>query len=183
LEQKGWKTVVPSMNRGRFAALAITALVAVCACSSAQAKDDPKPSLSFDPIVARSLLAPVEDASSPTAAYRLDPLGQAAVGQRARLSIDVGDATLFAITGKLNRQRAPAGPLDGSHARALGQRRDGGKVYGVGVTHNVRGIDLGATYQYSKVSAEQADTDSRLRDDGPGKSHSLRATARIRFRL
>ena len=171
------------MNRGRFAGWAIGALGAGYCCSPALAKDDPRPSLSIDPIVAHTLLAPVEEARSPTAAYRLDPLGQAAVGQRARLSIDVGDATLFAITGKLSRQRAPAGPLDGSHARALGQRRDSGKVYGVGVTHNVRGVDLGATYQYSKLSAEQADSDSRLRDDGLGKSHSLRATARIRFRL
>lgn len=171
------------MNRGRLAGWAIGAIAAGCCCSPALAKDDPRPSLSIDPIVAHTLLAPVEEARSPTAAYRLDPLGQAAVGQRARLSIDVGDATLFAITGKLNRQRAPAGPLDGSHARALGQRRDSGKVYGVGLTHNVRGVDLGATYQYSKLGAEQADSESRLRDDGPGKSHSLRATARIRFRL
>ena len=158
------------------------ALGAACCCSPAFAKDDRAPSLSFDPIVARNLLAPVEDARNPAASYRLDPLGQAAAGQRVRLSIDVGDATLFAITGKLNRQRTPAGPLDGSHARALGQRRDGGKVYGAGVTRNLRGVDLSATYQYSKLSAEQPDADSQSRDGGPGKSHSLRATARIRFR-
>lgn len=170
------------MNRGRFAGWAIATAGAACCCSPAMAKDDPRPSLTFDPIVARSLLAPVDDARNPAAAYRLDPLGQAAVGQRARLSIDVGDATVFAITGKLNRRQAPAGPIDGSHARALGERRDGGKVYGAGVTHTLRGIDLSATYQFSKLSAEQPGADSQLRDGGPGKSHSLRATARIRFR-
>lgn len=168
------------MNRGRFAGLTITALAAVCGWAPAQAKDDPRPSLSFDPITARNLLAPIEEARGPLAAYRLDPGGHTAAGQRARLSVDVGDATLFAITGKLNRQRAAAGPLDGNHARALGQRSDGGKVYGLGVTRNVRGVDLGASYQYSKLSAEQPD--SELRDGGPGKSHSLRATARIRFK-
>lgn len=170
------------MNRGRFERWAIAAIAAACGCSPALAKDEPRPSLSFDPITARNLLAPIDEARDPPAAYRLDPLGQAAAGQRARLSIGVGDATLFAITGKLNRRPAPAGPLDGSNARVLGPRRDSGKVYGVGVTRNVRGIDLGASYQYSKLRAEQPDTDSQLRDDGPGKSHSLRATARIRFR-
>lgn len=158
----------------------MSALGAACCCSPAMAKDDPAPSLSFDPIVARTLLAPVEDARNPAAAYRLDPLGEAAAGKRIRLSVEVGDATLFAITGKLDRRSAPSGPLEGSHARTLGPKRDSGKVYGGGVTRNVRGIDLSATYQYSKLSAEQPDSD--LRDGGPGKSHSLRATARIRFK-
>lgn len=170
------------MNRIRFAGWVSVAVAAACGCSPALAKDDPRPSLSLDPIVAHNLLAPIEEARNPPPAYRLDPNGEAASGQRARLSLDLGDATLFAITGKLNRQPAPAGPLDGSHARALGQRRDSGKVYGVGVTRNVRGFDLGAAYQFSKLSAEQPDSDSQLRDGGPGRSHSLRATARIRFR-
>ena len=144
LEQNAPETVDPFMNRGRFAGWAMGALGAASCCSPALAKDDPGPSLSLDPIVARSLLAPVEDARNPAAAYRLDPLGLAAAGQRVRLSVDVGDATLFAITGKLNRQRTAAGPLDGSHARALGPKRDGGKVYGAGVTRNVRGVDVGS---------------------------------------
>lgn len=173
--------VVLCMNRGRFALFASAAVAAACCCSPASARDKPRPSLSLDPITARTLLAPVEDARASVPGYRLDPNAQAA-GQRARLSIDLGDATLFAIGGKLNRPPAPTGPLDGGHARALGQRRDSGKVYGVGITRNVRGFDLGATYQFSKLSAEQPDSDSQLRDGGPGRSHSLRATARIRFR-
>ncbi len=181
-EQKARKTVVPFMNRGRFAVLAIAASSAAGLGSPAPARDAPIPSLTFDPIAARHLLAPVDDAGTPPPAYRLDPDGQAAAGQRARLSLDVGDATVFAITGKLNRKPATAGPLDAGHARALGQGRSSGKVYGVGMSRHVRGVDLSATYQYSKISAEQPEMESRMRDDGPGKSHSLRATARIRFR-
>jgi hypothetical protein len=173
--------VDPCMNRGRFAVCASAAVAAACCCSPASAKDKPRPSLSLDPITARTLLAPVEDARASAPAYRLDP-NTPASGQRARLSIDLGEATVFAISGKLNRPPAPTGPLDGGHARALGQSRDSGKVYGLGITRNVRGLDLGATYQFSKLSAEQPQTGSEMRDGGPGRSHSLRATARIRFR-
>jgi len=146
------------------------------------AKDAPKPSLSIDPISARSLLAPVEDGRRLSPVYRLDPGLDPATGQRARLSLEVGDSTLFAITGRLSREASPTGPLNPGHARVVGQRRtDSGKVYGAGVAHTVRGIDLSATYQYSKISAEQPESDAKLHDDGPGKSHSLRVTARIRF--
>jgi hypothetical protein len=169
------------MNRDRFAGLAMAASVAAVAAAPAAAKDSPSPSLSIDPITARNLLAPVEDGRAAAPGYRLDPNGPAS-GQRARLSIDLGEATVFAITGKLNRQPTPTGPLDGGHARALGQRRDSGKVYGLGVNRNVRGFDLGATYQFSKLSAEQPPSGGELGDGGPGRSHSLRATARIRFR-
>jgi hypothetical protein len=144
------------------------------------AKDAPKPSLTLDPIVARSLLAPVED-SRAAPRYRLDPGLDPAAGQRARLSIDVGKATMFAITGRIKRDPAPAGPLDPSHARLLGSRRDSGKVYGGGVSTNFRGVDVSATYQYSRVNADQGDTETFA--DGPGRSHSLRATARFRFKL
>jgi hypothetical protein len=169
------------MNRGCFAGLAIAASVAAGLGAPAAAKDAPTPSLSVDPITARTLLAPVEEGRAPAAAYRLDP-NAPATGQRARLSIDLGEATIFAITGRLNRQPAPTGPLDGGHARALGQRRDSGKVYGLGVARTVRGFDIGATYQFSKLRAEQPMPDGDLGDGGPGRSHSLRATARIRFR-
>jgi hypothetical protein len=74
---------------------------------------------------------------------------------------------------------ADAGPLDGSHASVLGQRRDSGKVYGLGVTRALHGVELGATYQYSKLRTEQPH--SEIADGGPGRSHSLRASARIRF--
>jgi hypothetical protein len=168
------------MNRGCFIRLAIAALAAAGCGDPAMAKDAPKPSLSIDPIAARTLLAPVDEARGLPPGYRIDANAEAARGQRAKLSVELGDATLYAITGRLKRQPAPAGPLDSGHARALGQSRDSGKVYGLGVTRAVRGVELGATYQYSKLRSEQAD--SEFRDGGPGRSHSLRATARIRFR-
>ena len=146
-----------------------------------QAKDVPKPSLSLDPVVARTLLAPVETPGQ-VSSWRLDPGLDPASGQRARLSVEVGDSTLFAITGRLNRQPGPPGPLDAGHARALGLKRgDSGKVYGAGISRTIRGVDVSAAYQYSKLSDEQAG-DSEARIDGPGRSHSVRATARIRFR-
>ena len=56
---------------------------------------------------------------------------------------------------------------------------DSGRVYGAGVERRVGPVDLSATYQYSRIGAgEEGDSLS----DGHAKSHSLRATARIRFR-
>jgi hypothetical protein len=165
------------VNRGRELKLICASLTA-CASSSALGRD-PAPSLSIDPIVARGLLAPVDDART-ASGYRLDPGLEPSDGQRARLSIGLGKATMFAITGRLKREAAPTGPLDPGNARAMGQRRDSGKVYGAGVSAVVRGVDLSATYQYSKISAEQGDADTFA--DTPGRSHSLRATARFRFR-
>lgn len=171
------RTVATVMNRGCGLKLLCAGLSA-CASASLSAKE-PAPSLSVDPIVARGLLAPVDDARS-AADYRLDPGLEPSEGQRARLSIDVGKATMFAITGRLKREAAPTGPLDPGDARAMGQRRDSGKVYGAGVSTNVAGFDLSATYQYSKLSAEQGGSDTFA--ETPGRSHSLRATARLRFR-
>ena len=159
----------------------IAAAMACCA-APAIAKDAPHPSLSIDPIVARSLLAPVDEARAHSS-YRLDPGPEPAAGQRARLSIEIGDSTLYAITGRLSRQPGMPGPLDAGHAKALGIKRpDSGKVYGAGISRTIRGVDVSATYQYSKISAEQPIDDSLARGDGPGKSHSLRGTMRIRFR-
>ena len=170
------------MNRERIAVWVLAAIAAASGSVSALAKDTPKPGLTIDPITARHLLAPVEERRGPLFSYRLDPGLEPSSGQRAKLSLELGDATLFAITGRLDRQPSVTGPLDSGHARALGQRRDKGKIYGGGVSHNVRGVDLSATYQYSKISAEQPQRDSEFRDDGPGKSHSVKATARIRFK-
>ena len=171
-----------AVNRERIARMALVAVVVACGSVPALAKDAPKPSLSLDPIVAHNLLAPIEEVRSPSQNYRLDLGPNPVVGQSARLSVEVGDATLFAITGRLNRDPVAVGPLDPSHARSLGQRRDSGKVYGGGVSHTHRGVDLSATYQYSKVTAGQPEIESEVRDNGPGRSHSVRATARIRFR-
>jgi hypothetical protein len=170
------------MNRELRSAVPIAAAMACCA-ATAVARDAPQPSLSIDPIVARGLLAPVDEARAPVSSYRLDPDLEPATGQRARLSVEVGDSTLYAITGRLNRQPGMPGPLDAGHAKALGIKRpDSGKVYGAGISRTIRGVDVSANYQYSKISAEQPVDDSLARGDGPGKSHSLRGSMRIRFR-
>lgn len=169
-----------AVNRELTHLLLFAAAGALLATPAAGREEPVVPTVAIEPIEARNLLAPVEDARTKSPAYRLDPgLGHAS-GNRARLSLDVGDSTLFAITGRLSRQRGAIGPLDEGHARVLGQRRDSGKVYGAGISRTVRGIDVSATYQYSKVSAEQAGGGEAI-DGGPGKSHSLRATARVRF--
>ena len=175
------KWLIPIVNRERIAVWGLAA-VAVCCGVPAFAKDPPKPNLSVDPIVARNFLAPVEEARGQASQYRLDPGFDSVSGQRAKLSLEVGDATLFAITGRLSRQASPSGPLNPNAARALGQRRENGKVYGAGMSRSFRGIDVSATYQYSKLTADQPMRETEAGDDGPGKSHSVRATARIRFR-
>lgn len=158
----------------------VAALCGAAGAAPAAAEDSVATSLTIEPIVARDLLSPVMDPRA--RAYRIGPGNDRAAGQRARISFEVGDSTLFAITGRLTRQPVPTGPLDPGHARALGQRRDSGKVYGAGVARSVRGVDLSATYQYSKIGSAQPGPVSEAGNDGPGKSHSLQATARIRFR-
>jgi len=165
------------VNRCRELKL-ICAGLSACFATAAFAKDDP-PSLSIDQFTARGLLAPIDEAAT-LSSYRVDPGPDPSGGQRAKLTFDLGEASLFAITGRIKREAAPTGPLDPNHARLLGQKRESGKVYGAGVSGTLHGIDLSATYQYSKISAEQGDTDTVA--DGPGRSHSLRATARLRFR-
>ena len=178
----GGKVLNPAVNRELFGTIAFAAFAAAILAEPALARDKPKPRLAIDPVTARTLLAPVEDARVPGIGYRLDPGLGPASGPRVRLSLEVGESTVFAITGRLTRQPGPPGPLDSGHAKALGLKRtDSGKVYGMGVSRTVNGVDLSATYQYSKLRDEQA-SDSEARIDGPGRSHSLRATARIRFR-
>ncbi len=171
------------VNRERKTVRAMAAVAACCCAAAAQAKDAPKPSLSIEPIVARTLLAPVDDAGKAAAGYRLDPGIEPASGKRAKLSVEVGDSTVYAISGRLERRPGPPGPIDPGHAGALGMKRsDSGKVYGAGISRKVGGVDVSATYQYSKISAENPAGDVLARGDGPGKSHSLRGTMRIRFR-
>lgn len=162
--------------------MALAALAGACVAGTASAQDKPRsPSLAIEPIVARNLLAPIEEKGSPPPVYRVDQAIEAD-GHRARLNVPVGDSTLFAITGKLTRRPDALGPLDERHAKALGQRRTDSKVYGAGIERNLGGVDLSATYQYSKLRAEQPQYEGQARTDGMGRSHSLRATARIRFR-
>ena len=169
------------MNRVRVVRV-LCVLAGAALAGPALAKDAPKPVLTLDPITARNLLAPVEDARNLAPAYRLDPGLEPASGQRARLSVEMGDSTLFAITGRLNRQPGAPGPLEAGHARALGLKQsERGKVYGAGISRTIRGVDVSAAYQYSKLSDEQAG-DSEAGIGGLGRSHSVRASARIRFR-
>ncbi len=168
------------MNRGRELKAICVGVGAICLSTTAFAKDAPTPSLSIDRIVARGLLAPVDDARA-APAYRLDPGLEPTGGEGARLSIDVGKATMFAITGRIKREPTPTGPLDSGHARTLSPRHDSSKVYGGGVSTSVHGVDLSASYQYSKIHADQGDSEAA--EGTLGRSHSLRATARFRFRL
>lgn len=168
------------MNRGRELEAICVGVAAICLSTTASAKDAPAPSLSIDPIVARGLLAPIDDARA-ASSYRLDPGLEPTGGQRAKLSVDVGKATLFAITGRIKRDPAPVGPLDAGHALTLSPRHDSSKVYGGGLTTSFRGVDLSATYQYSKIHADQGDSEAA--QSTLGRSHSVRATARFRFRL
>jgi hypothetical protein len=94
----------------------------------------------------------------------------------------LGKATVYAITGRLTREPAASGPLEPADARLLGKRRDSGKVYGAGVSRSIHGVDLSATYQFSKATAVQSELEGESRLNGLGRSHSVRATARIRFR-
>ena len=169
--------VAGMMDKARALPVILMA-AAACWASPGSAKDQPRPSLSVEPVVATSLLAPVSEGAAPVS-YRLNPGLDTATGQRAKLSIEVGKTTMFAITGRLQRQKPALGPLD-SQAGVLVPKRDGGKVYGAGVSGTLHGVDLSATYQYNKIRTEQGEVDTIA--GGPGRSHSLRATARIRFR-
>ena len=184
------------MNNGSLARLILCAVAAGSCATGAFAAGKPKPSISVEPVTARNLLAPVEPQLRPQGrslfagiekeglaedhSYRVGNLGEQAVGKRAKLSVAVGDTTVFAITGKL--ARAPqAGPAD-PRLNGLSSRKDSGKVYGAGVERRVGPVDLSATYQFSKVTAEHPDIDGAASISSGGRSHSLRATARIRFR-
>ena len=171
-----------AVNRERSALIGLAAVIAACP-SVAAARDKPgAPSLTIEPIVARSLLSPVDEVRRPLTDYRLSPALDSASGQRARLSVELGKATVYAITGRLIREPAASGPLEPADARLLGKRRDSGKVYGAGVSRSIHGVDLSATYQFSKATAGQTELESESRLNGLGRSHSVRATARIRFR-
>jgi hypothetical protein len=179
MEQKLVRVVGTRMTSGRTLRAFCVVAAAACCGSAGFAKDEPRPAISIEPIVATGLLAPIDEAAS-AASYRLDPAMEAATGQRAKLSIEVGKTTMYAITGRLERQKSTIGPLETSQAGVLGPRRESGKVYGAGVSGKFHGVDVSATYQYNKIRSEPGEVDTIA--GGPGRSHSLRATARIRFR-
>jgi hypothetical protein len=135
------------VNRGRELKL-ICAGLSACLASPAIAKDNP-PSLSIDPVVARGLLSPIDEAATPSS-YRLDPGPEPSGGQRAKLTLDLGKASLFRdhrphqARGRADRS-AGSGPCPPAW-----QKRDSGKVYGRGVSSTFHGIDLSATYQTAR---------------------------------
>jgi len=169
------------MNRAPPIRLVIFAFTAAVGASAALASDQPQ--LSIEPLVARNLLAPLEEerpARSDAQSYRLGEVGEQAAGRGARLTLPVGDTTVFAITGKLQpRNRSASGDLRNF---SLSSRRESGKVYGAGIERRVGPVDLSATYQFSKVTAGHPEVENAARISSGGRSHSLRATARIRFR-
>ena len=192
MEQSRLSVVFGSMNRGRSARwLAAIAAFAFAAPAVGQ-QSGTAPSLSIDDASAPRLLSALDLAATSGAAqpagsistradrlYRLEPGPEAATGKRAKLSVAVGSATLFAIAGKLERNKGRPAP---ELAAGGAQRRPGsGKVYGAGIERRVGKFELGAVYQYSKLNADQPETTNAPRLTGD-KSHNLRATFRVRFR-
>ncbi len=161
----------------------VLGLAGVVAATPAIAQDKSKrPSLTIEPIGARDLLSHAEPRTTRSPSYRLQPVGELVTGERARLSVDVGDTTLFAITGRLDRrERAQMpGPIEPPQGMAVVRRKpESSRVYGAGVQRRIGPVDVSATYQYSKVNPERSQSDLNLADP---RSHSIRATARIRFR-
>jgi hypothetical protein len=155
------------------------------------------PSLSIAPITGSSLLAPIEDKRPAPSlrlsiidaervglleepAWRLEHDGDPVTGKRAKLSLPVGSTTVFAIGGKLTRRTGSTLPDPVEGPSGLTSRKmDSGRVYGAGVERKLGPFDVSATYQYSRISAGEAGDGL---GDGHAKSHSLQATARIRFR-
>ena len=184
------------MNRGRaIGCICVSACACAAAASPALAKDRP-PSFSIEQVIGTSLLGPLEE--KPLApslrlsiidaersglleepGWRLERDGDMVTGKRAKLSLPVGSTTIFALGGKLTRRTGSTipDPIEGP-APLASHKMDSGRVYGAGVERRVGPFELSATYQYSRISAGEDVTSA----DGHARSHSLQATARIRFR-
>jgi hypothetical protein len=174
------------------------AISAAPAAARAVPKDGPKrPVVAIEGIHATGLLSTVEEEHpSPSLrlsiidadraglleqpAWRIERDGNPVTGKRAKLSLPVGSTTVFALGGKLTRRTGSTlpDPVEGPSPLAS-RKMDSGRVYGAGVERHVGRFDLSATYQYSRISRGEAG-DSL--SDGHAKSHSLQASARIRFR-
>ena len=189
--------VEASVNRELTSPL-LWAVAGAILAAPASAKDAPKrPYVTIEAIEAPSLLSATEEKRSKPSlrlsiidaeraglleepAWRLERDGDPVTGKRARLSLPVGSTTVFAIGGKLTRRTGSTlpDPVEGPSGLA-GHKMDSGRVYGAGVERKIGPFDVNATYQYSRVSAGE---DGEGIAGGHAKSHSLRATARIRFR-
>lgn len=120
--------------------------------------------------------------------YVIGREGSAATGKRATLSIAIGETRLFAIGGKIPaRQRAGLTAEAASDARTSApQKLESGRLYGGGIERKVGAFELGAQYQFSTINGQELDptADGRafgIDIDDKSKSHSVRATARLRF--
>ena len=107
-------------------AIASAGLAAPSFAKDLSGKSPPK--LIFEPITARNLLAPVDTETILSSRlrlieverggfiepppYRLDREGDLVTGNRAKLSVAVGETRLFAVSGKLTRRERP-GPHAG----------------------------------------------------------------------
>lgn len=116
--------------------------------------------------------------------------GSASTGKRATLSVDLGETRLFAVGGKLRpRERAGADEVIAvSDARSIGARKlESGKLYGGGVQRRLGPVEVGAEYQFSTISATDLDPSSQRGSlyevdlDGSRRSHSVKASAKLRF--
>ena len=164
----------------------------------AAAREPPKgPSVAIGAIEARGLLSTIEEQRAPPSprlsiidaeraglleepAWRLERDGDPATGKRAKVSLPIGSTTVFAISGKLNRRTGPTMPDPVEGPVPLTDRKmDSGRVYGGGIERRVGPFELSAAYQYSRISDAGGD-DGML--ERRAHSHSVRATARIRFR-
>ena len=189
--------VETGVNRELMSLLLWAAAGAILAAPAA-ARDAPKrPSVAVEAIEAHGLLSAVDEKRPEPSlrlsiidaeraglleepAWKLERDGDPVTGKRAKVSLPVGSTTVFAIGGKLTRRTGSTlpDPVEGPSGTAS-RKMDSGRVYGAGVERKVGAFDVSATYQYSRISAgEEGDSLS----DGHAKSHSLRATARIRFR-
>jgi len=167
------------------------------------AKDTAQAKLEFQPIFASYLLAPAEPQTSPRPPrvslldaeragllepppYRLDREGDTVTGKRAKLSVAVGNARVFAVSGKLSRRERLGSPDAGeASANVLGPRKlESGRLYGGGLERKFGPVDLSAAYQYSRINGAQLDPtsdDDALGIDDKSQSHSVQVRAQIRF--
>ncbi len=187
------------MNR-EFASLLLCAAAGAIWAAPATAQDSARrPSFAIEPIVADGLLSTVEeqrpapslrlsiidaerDGLLQPSPWRLDREGDPVTGKRAKLSVPIGSTTVFALGGKLARRTGSTLPDPVEGPTPLASRKmDSGRVYGAGIERRVGPFELGASYQYSRIRSTNGD-DGMAATDGRARSHSVRATARIRFR-
>jgi hypothetical protein len=196
-EQNCRQMVDPAVNR-ELARLLLWAAAGAAWAGTAPAREAPKgPSVAIDAIEARGLLSSIHEQRAPPSlrlsiidaeragllaepAWRIERDGDPVTGTSARFSLPVGSTTIFAVSGKLHRRIGSTlpDPVEGP-SPLTSRKMDSGRIYGGGVERTIGPVELSAAYQYSRISGENAD-DSML--ERRARSHSARATARIRFR-